>query len=145
MAGFRDAAILPGWLPTPARADVVVQIDKSSQRIATSGDGAPRYNRPVSTGRDGFGTPSSIFHPRRTARFIFRENIATRRCRTRSFFHCGFAILGTSDIARLGGPASHGCVRLHPSHAAALFALVEGDGPGHTRIAYFQLEQVSVT
>jgi lipoprotein-anchoring transpeptidase ErfK/SrfK len=50
------------------------------------------------------------------------------------FFHSGFAIHGTNDLARLGGPASHGCVRLHPSHAAALFALVGRNGPRHTRI-----------
>ncbi|MBT1512160.1 L,D-transpeptidase [Bradyrhizobium sp. SRL28] len=31
-------------------------------------------------------------------------------------------------------PASHGCVRLHPSHAAALFALVQRNGPHITRI-----------
>ena len=36
-----------------------------------------------------------------------------------------FAIHGTNDLTRLGGPASHGCVRLHPLHAAALFALVQ--------------------
>jgi lipoprotein-anchoring transpeptidase ErfK/SrfK len=41
---------------------------------------------------------------------------------------------GTNDIARLGGPASHGCVRLHPSHAAALFGLVQRNGRGSTRI-----------
>ena len=41
---------------------------------------------------------------------------------------------GTNDIARLGGPASHGCVRLHPSHAAALFGLVQRNGPQSTRI-----------
>jgi hypothetical protein len=39
------------------------------------------------------------------------------------FFHYGFAIHGTNDLARLGGPASHGCIRLHPSHAAARIAL----------------------
>ena len=50
------------------------------------------------------------------------------------FFHRGFAIHGTNDISRLGGRASHGCVRLHPSHAAALFALVKRDGPRSTRI-----------
>jgi lipoprotein-anchoring transpeptidase ErfK/SrfK len=43
-------------------------------------------------------------------------------------------IHGTTDLARLGGPASHGCVRLHPSHAAALFALVQRTGPRNTRI-----------
>jgi lipoprotein-anchoring transpeptidase ErfK/SrfK len=50
------------------------------------------------------------------------------------FFYYGFAIHVTNDISRLGGPASHGCVRLHPSHAAALFALVQRNGPGSTRI-----------
>jgi lipoprotein-anchoring transpeptidase ErfK/SrfK len=50
------------------------------------------------------------------------------------FFHYGFAIHGTNDLARLGGPASHGCIRLHPSRAAALFALVQHRGPSNTRI-----------
>jgi lipoprotein-anchoring transpeptidase ErfK/SrfK len=50
------------------------------------------------------------------------------------FFYHGFAIHGTYDLARLGGPASHGCVRLHPSNAAALFALVERRGRHNTRI-----------
>ncbi|MDE2385893.1 MAG: L,D-transpeptidase, partial [Alphaproteobacteria bacterium] len=34
----------------------------------------------------------------------------------------------------LGHPASHGCVRLLPQHAAELFALVERYGMGRTRI-----------
>ena len=50
------------------------------------------------------------------------------------FFHYGFAIHGTNDLARPGGPASHGCIRLHPSHAAALFVLVQHQGPSNTRI-----------
>jgi hypothetical protein len=29
-----------------------------------------------------------------------------------------FASRGANDISRLGGPASHGSVRLHPAHAA---------------------------
>ena len=50
------------------------------------------------------------------------------------FFHNGFAIHGTNDLARLGGPASHGCIRLHPSHSAALFVLVQHQGLSNTRI-----------
>jgi lipoprotein-anchoring transpeptidase ErfK/SrfK len=50
------------------------------------------------------------------------------------FFYYGFAIHGTGELSRLDGPASHGCVRLHPSHAAALFALVQRTGPHNTRI-----------
>jgi lipoprotein-anchoring transpeptidase ErfK/SrfK len=50
------------------------------------------------------------------------------------FFYYGFAIHGTNDISRLGGPASHSWVRLRPANAATLFALVIGDGPRNTRI-----------
>ena len=48
-----------------ARADVVVQIDKSAQRMSVSVDGVTRYNWPVSTGRAGYGTPNGTYHPRR--------------------------------------------------------------------------------
>ncbi len=118
----------------PARADVVVQIDKSSQRMAVSVNGAMRYNWPVSTGRDGYGTPSGVFQPQRMARSHFSRKYYSAPMPHAIFFYYGIAIHGTSDLARLGGPASHGCVRLSPSHAAALFALVQRDGPRNTRI-----------
>jgi hypothetical protein len=50
------------------------------------------------------------------------------------FFHNGYAIHGSYAIDRLGGPASHGCVRLHPHHAALLFDLVQEEGPDKTTI-----------
>jgi len=50
------------------------------------------------------------------------------------FFHKGYAIHGTNYISRLGGPASHGCVRLHPANAATLFHLVRRFGMGNTAI-----------
>jgi lipoprotein-anchoring transpeptidase ErfK/SrfK len=37
-------------------------------------------------------------------------------------------------ISRLGQPASHGCVRLHPDNATILFDLVAQEGPAKTRI-----------
>jgi len=121
-------------VPGPARADVVVQIDKSSQRMAVSVDGAARYDWPVSTGRSGYGTPSGVFHPQSMARHYFSRKYYNAPMPYAIFFYYGFAIHGTTDINRLGGPASHGCVRLHPSHAAALFALVQRNGPRNTRI-----------
>jgi lipoprotein-anchoring transpeptidase ErfK/SrfK len=121
-------------ISAPARADVVVQIDKSSQRMAVSVDGTMRYNWPVSTGRSGYGTPSGVFHPQSMARHYFSRKYYNAPMPHAIFFYYGFAIHGTNDLARLGGPASHGCVRLHPSHAAALFALVERQGPRNTRI-----------
>jgi lipoprotein-anchoring transpeptidase ErfK/SrfK len=131
---FMAAIVLSGLALTPARADVVVQIDKSSQRMAVSIDGTMRYSWPVSTGRDGYGTPSGVFHPQSMARHYFSRKYYNAPMPHAIFFYYGFAIHGTNDISRLGGPASHGCVRLHPSHAAALFALVERNGPRNARI-----------
>ncbi len=128
------ATLLAGLALAPARADVLVQIDKSSQRMAVSVDGAMRYNWPVSTGRSGYGTPSGTFHPQWMARHYFSRKYYNAPMPHAIFFYYGFAIHGTNDLARLGGPASHGCVRLHPSHAAALYALVARQGPRNTRI-----------
>jgi lipoprotein-anchoring transpeptidase ErfK/SrfK len=51
------------------------------------------------------------------------------------FYDGNFAIHGTTQVSRLGGPASRGCVRLHPANAAVLFALVQREGLGNTRIS----------
>src|ERR1700722_554159 len=118
----------------PARADVVVPIDKPSQRMTASVAGTMRYNWPVSPGRDGYGTPSGVYHPQTMMRRYFSRKYYNAPMPHAIFFYYGFAIHGTNDIARLGGPASHGCVRLHPAHAAALVALVERNGPRNTTI-----------
>ncbi len=126
------AMVMSAW--TAARADVLVQIDKSSQRMSVSVDGATRYDWPVSTGRRGYGTPSGVFHPQMMARRWFSRKYHHSPMPYSIFFYHGFAIHGTTDISRLGGRASHGCVRLHPSHAAALFSLVRHAGARNTRI-----------
>ena len=48
-----------------AQAELVVHIDKSSQRMSVSVDGATRHNCAISTGRDGYGTPSGASTRRR--------------------------------------------------------------------------------
>jgi lipoprotein-anchoring transpeptidase ErfK/SrfK len=128
------AFVVAALASAKAHADVVVHIDKSSQRMDVSVDGALRYNWPVSTGRDGYGTPSGTFHPQSMMRSYFSRKYYNAPMPHAIFFYYGFAIHGTNDIRRLGGPASHGCVRLHPSHAAALFALVRRNGPHNTLI-----------
>ena len=136
----RRSMRLVGWLvmaalaATPARAAVLVQIDKSSQRMTVSVDGVPRYDWPVSTGRNGYGTPSGVFHPQSMVRFWFSRRYYNSPMPHSIFFYHGFAIHGTTDISRLGGPASHGCIRLHPANAATLFALVQHEGPRNTTI-----------
>jgi lipoprotein-anchoring transpeptidase ErfK/SrfK len=127
-------AAMTALATVPARADVTVHIDKSAQRMAVSIDGAPRYNWPVSTGRSGYGTPSGVFRPQMMAQRWFSRKYYNSPMPHSIFFYHGFAIHGTTDLARLGGPASHGCVRLHPEHAAVLFSLIERDGRNSTRI-----------
>ncbi|MGA3310340.1 MAG: L,D-transpeptidase, partial [Xanthobacteraceae bacterium] len=63
------ASLLAAALATPcassARADILVIIDKSTQRMSVSVDGTPRYLWPVSTGRPGYDTPNGTFRPNR--------------------------------------------------------------------------------
>lgn len=117
-----------------AGADVLVMIDKSSQQMSVSVDGRPRYLWEVSTGRAGYGTPSGQFQPQWMARTYFSRKYYNSPMPYSIFFYRGYAIHGTENIHRLGGPASHGCVRLHPRHAATLFALVRRHGMDDTRI-----------
>jgi hypothetical protein len=125
-------AFLAGTVP--AAANVVVTIDKSTQRMSVAVDGATRYSFAVSTGRAGFGTPNGTYHPERLARTWFSKKYYNSPMPHSIFFHGGFAIHGSYEISRLGGPASHGCVRLHPSNAATLYALVQHEGTENTRI-----------
>jgi L,D-transpeptidase-like protein len=121
-------------LGAPARAAVLVTIDKATQRMTVAVDGATRHVFAVSTGRAGFGTPNGHFRPQRLARTWFSKKYYDSPMPHSIFFHGGYAIHGSYEIRRLGGPASHGCVRLHPANAAVLFALVQGAGAGNTRI-----------
>jgi len=117
-----------------AAADVLVIIDKGSQRMSVAVNGRTRYVWPVSTGRTGYGTPAGQFRPQWMARTYFSKKYYDSPMPHSIFFYHGFAIHGTEYIHRLGGPASHGCVRLHPRNAATLFALVQRHGMRNTRI-----------
>jgi hypothetical protein len=118
----------------PVIAGVLVSVDKSTQRMSVSVDGAQRYEFAVSTGRSGYGTPNGTYHPQRLERSWFSREYYHSPMPHSIFFHGGYAIHGSYEINRLGGPASHGCIRLHPSNAAALFALVRSEGVGATTI-----------
>jgi lipoprotein-anchoring transpeptidase ErfK/SrfK len=116
-----------------AGASVVVTIDKSQQLMSVAVDGVTRYNWPVSTARAGYTTPNGTYRPQVLARSWFSRKYYNSPMPHSIFFHGGYAIHGSYEISRLGGPASHGCVRLHPSNAATLFALVKSQ-QGSTRI-----------
>jgi lipoprotein-anchoring transpeptidase ErfK/SrfK len=118
----------------PAQADLVVHISKGAQRMTVVRGGQPIHTWVVSTGRSGYGTPSGVFHPQRMARTWFSKAYYNSPMPHSIFFYGGYAIHGTYAINQLGGPASHGCVRLYPGNAATLFSLVQREGPGRTTI-----------
>jgi hypothetical protein len=118
----------------PGFANILIAVDKGTQRMAVSVDGVPKYQFVVSTGRAGFGTPSGTYHPERLERSWFSKEYYNSPMPYSIFFHGGFAIHGSYEISRLGGPASHGCIRLHPSNAEKLFALVRSEGMDATTI-----------
>ncbi|HKF09342.1 MAG TPA: L,D-transpeptidase [Xanthobacteraceae bacterium] len=117
-----------------ARANVVISIDKSTQQMLVSVDGMPRYRWVLSTGRAGYGTPSGTYRPQRMERTWFSKEYYNSPMPHSIFFHGGYAIHGSYEIRRLGGPASHGCIRLHPANAATLFALVKQRSMSDTTI-----------
>ena len=107
-----------------AHADVYITVSKATQRMTVIVDGKPRYNWAVSTGLNG-GPPTGTFRPQRLEKMWHSRTYDWSPMPHSIFFHHGFAIHGTNYVSRLGRPASHGCVRLHPANAATLFALVK--------------------
>jgi L,D-transpeptidase-like protein len=125
-------AWLTGIESAEAKLDILV--DKATQRMLVIQDGYIRYMWPVSTGRDNTATPNGVYAPQRLERNWFSTAYYSSPMPFSIFFHNGYAIHGSYAIDRLGGPASHGCVRLHPHHAAILFDLVQQEGPSKTTI-----------
>jgi lipoprotein-anchoring transpeptidase ErfK/SrfK len=128
------AALLVLPVLEPALASVVVDIDRADQTMSVSVDGVSRYHWRVSTARRGYVTPPGSYHPQMLARRWFSRRYYNSPMPHSIFFYRGYAIHGTYEISALGGPASHGCVRLDPDHAAILFDLVEREGMRGTTI-----------
>lgn len=115
-------------------APVSVVVDLSEQRMYVSVGGTAKYSWPVSTGRKGYRTPKGRYAPTRMHAKYYSRKYNRAPMPHSIFFYGGYAIHGTTDTKRLGGPASHGCVRLHPDNARSLFSLVKKHGAKRTKI-----------
>jgi hypothetical protein len=110
-----------------ANAKVSVHIDLSTQTMhVESSTGS--YSWPVSTARAGYVTPRGTFSPTYMTRMTHSTLYNNAPMPHAIFFHSGWAIHGTTHVGALGRPASHGCVRLAPAHAAQLYSMVEAEG-----------------
>ena len=117
-----------------AAAGVTVKVDRGSQSMRVYVNGVMRHQWAVSTGRRGYRTPTGSYSPKWLARMHYSKKYYNSPMPYSIFFRGGYAIHGTSEISRLGRPASHGCIRLAPRNAARLFALVRNYGQKNTRI-----------
>jgi lipoprotein-anchoring transpeptidase ErfK/SrfK len=127
--------VLSMMFPALAQPGVVAQISLSNQRMDVFVNGAPRYSWPVSTARRGYRTPTGTFKPQSLVRY-HRSTIYNGSPMPHSIFFSGnYAIHGSYEVKHLGRPASHGCVRLHPSNAAMLYSLVNQAGRSNTVIS----------
>ena len=111
----------------PARA-VTIDIDIPSQRMLVKTASGEVMTWPVSTARKGFVTPPGQYTPYSLQKMHYSRKYQMAPMPHSIFFHEGYAIHGTSSVAQLGRPASHGCIRLAPANAAKLFRIVQLEG-----------------
>ena len=118
----------------PAYAEdltIVVDISDQTMYVETPTD---YFEWDVSTGRKGYRTPTGIYQPYRLAKMHYSRKYDNAPMPHSIFFNGGYAIHATDAINKLGRPASHGCVRLHPKNARWLFQLVKDYGTENTTI-----------
>lgn len=113
--------------------EVSITIDISDQRmyVETPYD---RFEWEVSTARKGYTTPRGAFQPYLMKKMHYSKKYDNAPMPDSIFFHGGYAIHATEAINKLGRPASHGCVRLHPQDANWLYYIVQEYGMENTFI-----------
>ncbi len=118
----------------PARANLLITVDKNAQKMTVTVDGDPRYIWPVATGIARYDTPDGQYQPFRMERKHYSREWDDAPMPYSIFFtKQGHAIHGTNHKIN-GAPASHGCVRLSVRHAAQLWALVKEHKMANTRV-----------
>ena len=106
----------------------MAKVDISEQAMRVYRDGEKIYTWPVSTARAGKYTPRGTRTAKRLSKY-HRSSIYDNAPMPHSIFFIGnYAIHGTTQIDRLGIPASAGCIRLHPDNAAILFEMTRSVG-----------------
>lgn len=116
---------------TPAAVEagqLIAKVDVSEQTMRVYRNGKQIYKWRVSTARKGKVTPRGTWRAKHLSRH-HKSSLYNNAPMPYSIFYSGnFAIHGTNAVSRLGRPASAGCVRLHPNHAAKLFAMTKQVG-----------------
>ena len=115
-------------------ATLVAQISIGDQTMTVSENGFVKYRWKVSTARRGYVTPVGSWSAKWLSRDHRSKKYDDAPMPYAVFFNGGYAVHATFDLKRLGRPASHGCVRLHPENAAQFFTMTRQAGLANTRV-----------
>jgi lipoprotein-anchoring transpeptidase ErfK/SrfK len=132
-----DAAAEVAAIPAdePLAPAVVARVDLSDQTMTIYVDEKLSYVFKVSTGRRGYGTPTGQWNAEWLSPNHRSKKYHNAPMPWSVFFHGGYAVHGTTEVRRLGLPASHGCVRLHPANAKIFYKLVQENGKENTLVS----------
>ncbi|RFC68040.1 MULTISPECIES: L,D-transpeptidase [Mesorhizobium] len=133
MAAAVAAMIMTSTVSSMA-ANLVAHIDIATQTMTVTDGGRILHRWPVSTARNGYYTPRGSYKPTRMHKMWYSRKYDMTPMPYSVFFRGGYAIHGTTQVKRLGRPASHGCVRLATGNARAFYELVRMRGAQNTRI-----------
>jgi lipoprotein-anchoring transpeptidase ErfK/SrfK len=132
LAAFAVLAL--AQLPAASAATITANISISTQTMTVMHRGTVIGRWPVSTARRGKVTPTGSWSAKWLSRYHKSSRYNNAPMPYSIFYNGNYAVHGTYQTKKLGRPASSGCVRLAPDHAAKLFSLVKAEGLENTRI-----------
>lgn len=115
-------------------ASVEARISLAQQRMEVHVDGKLTHTWAVSTGREGYDTPTGTYTPYWLSRDHRSQKYDDAPMPFAVFFKGGYAVHGTTSLGMLGRRASHGCVRLSPANARHFFELVQQHGLSGSKV-----------
>ena len=118
----------------PPEPTLFLDADLTNQRLTVSDETGELYSWPISSGIRRYATPTGTYKPHWASRMHYSRQYDWSPMPHSIFFHRGYAFHGTYATGRLGRPASHGCIRLSPKNAKALYGLVHKHGLPLTKV-----------
>jgi lipoprotein-anchoring transpeptidase ErfK/SrfK len=135
---FLALLLLPMTSGLANAGTIIAKVNLTTQTMVVTENGWPRYKWKVSTARKGYVTPLGTYRALWLAAMHRSKKYHNSPMPYSVFFNGGYAVHGTYEVRRLGQPASHGCIRLHPDNAAIFFNLVSQAGLSNTKIIVTQ-------
>jgi lipoprotein-anchoring transpeptidase ErfK/SrfK len=132
--GVEAAAAPAPTAPAPITTTLKLTVDLATQRLTVVEHGEVKHLWPISSGRAGYATKIGTFRPQWASRLWHSRQYDFAPMPHAVFFNGGIAFHATQATHLLGRPASHGCVRLAPQNAKALFAMIHSHGFKATEI-----------